>query len=44
MSWKTEVWKIGVVTARVVLKCFPAWMAVVVGPQDLDINDSGPPA
>ena len=35
MSWNTEVWKMGVVTARVVLNRFPAWMAVVVGPQGL---------
>ena len=39
MSWNTEVWKMGVVTARVGLKCFPAWMAVVVGPQGLGIKE-----
>jgi hypothetical protein len=40
MSWNTEVWKMGVITARVGLKCFPAWMAVVVGPQGLGIGGS----
>jgi hypothetical protein len=34
----------GVVTARVGLKRFPAWMAVVVGPQGLGMVGSRLPA
>lgn len=43
-SSNTEVWKMGVITARVVLWLRPAWMAAVVNPQflaSIDVTSSG---